>query len=223
MVPPMWRSSIITEEDRKMVRIPTDGPPTHPGTMLLEEFLKPLGLSQVELAERIGVSFPRVNENRPWKARRDTGHGASVGAAVRDGGTVLAESSTRLGPVPCRPLAGRAEYQQDPATSTGGRGGSRLTTRAFPWPSGAPRISRQEPRLEYRPEGPGASAGTSGAPMQNLSRGSSGAAGGRSPRDPSRLGGARTPSGGPAEPPYVSASRRLPRLTTSSTLNPIRW
>lgn len=44
-----------------MVRIPTDGPPTHPGTMLLEEFLKPLGLSQVELAERIGVSFPRVN------------------------------------------------------------------------------------------------------------------------------------------------------------------
>jgi len=45
-----------------MVRIPTHGPPTHPGTMLLEEFLKPLGLSQVELAERIGVSFPRVNE-----------------------------------------------------------------------------------------------------------------------------------------------------------------
>jgi addiction module HigA family antidote len=30
--------------------------------MLLEEFLKPLGMSQVELAERIGVSFPRVNE-----------------------------------------------------------------------------------------------------------------------------------------------------------------
>ena len=45
-----------------MVRIPTHGPPTHPGAMLLEEFLKPLGLSQVELAERIGVSFPRVNE-----------------------------------------------------------------------------------------------------------------------------------------------------------------
>jgi len=30
--------------------------------MLLEEFLKPLGMSQVELAERMGVSFPRVNE-----------------------------------------------------------------------------------------------------------------------------------------------------------------
>ena len=30
--------------------------------MLLEEFLKPLGMTQSELAERIHVSFPRVNE-----------------------------------------------------------------------------------------------------------------------------------------------------------------
>jgi addiction module HigA family antidote len=45
-----------------MVRIPKHGPPTHPGEMLLEEFLKPLGMSQAELAEKIGVSYPRVNE-----------------------------------------------------------------------------------------------------------------------------------------------------------------
>ena len=45
-----------------MVRIPTHGPPTHPGRMLLEEFLTPLGMSQKALADRIGVSFPRVNE-----------------------------------------------------------------------------------------------------------------------------------------------------------------
>lgn len=45
-----------------MVRIPTNGPPTHPGEMLREEFLKPMKLTQVDLAERIGVSFPRVNE-----------------------------------------------------------------------------------------------------------------------------------------------------------------
>ncbi len=30
--------------------------------MLLEEFLRPPGLPQGELAERIGVSYPRVNE-----------------------------------------------------------------------------------------------------------------------------------------------------------------
>lgn len=30
--------------------------------MLREEFLVPLGMTQTELAERIGVSYPRVNE-----------------------------------------------------------------------------------------------------------------------------------------------------------------
>jgi len=45
-----------------MLRIPTHGPPTHPGEMLFEEFLKPLGISQAELTKLIGVSYPRVNE-----------------------------------------------------------------------------------------------------------------------------------------------------------------
>lgn len=45
-----------------MVRIPTNGPPTHPGEMLLEEFLKPLGMTQRELAQQIHVSYPRINE-----------------------------------------------------------------------------------------------------------------------------------------------------------------
>lgn len=45
-----------------MVRIPQNRRPTHPGEMLNEEFLKPLGLTQVDLAKRIGVSFQRVNQ-----------------------------------------------------------------------------------------------------------------------------------------------------------------
>ncbi len=45
-----------------MVRIPTDGPPAHPGGMLLEEFFKPLGMTQADLAGRIRVSYPRINE-----------------------------------------------------------------------------------------------------------------------------------------------------------------
>ena len=45
-----------------MVRIPTHGPPTHPGEMLLEEFLIPHGISQHKLAEMIGVTVNRVNE-----------------------------------------------------------------------------------------------------------------------------------------------------------------
>ncbi len=36
--------------------------PLHPGEILLEEFLKPLGMTQTELAQRIQVSHPRVNK-----------------------------------------------------------------------------------------------------------------------------------------------------------------
>ena len=42
--------------------VPTHGRPTTPGEMLVEEFLKPLNISQVEFARQIGVSQPRLNE-----------------------------------------------------------------------------------------------------------------------------------------------------------------
>lgn len=37
-------------------------PPIHPGEILLEEFLKPLGLSQYRLAKGISVPPRRINE-----------------------------------------------------------------------------------------------------------------------------------------------------------------
>ena len=43
-------------------RLPRQKPPTHPGEMLFEEFLKPLGVSQSAFAKRLGVSYPRLNE-----------------------------------------------------------------------------------------------------------------------------------------------------------------
>jgi addiction module HigA family antidote len=45
-----------------MIRVPTDRVPTHPGEMLLEEFLTPMGLTQRELADAIHVPYQRVNE-----------------------------------------------------------------------------------------------------------------------------------------------------------------
>jgi antitoxin HigA-1 len=45
-----------------MVRIPTHRAPTHPGEMLMEEFLGPMGLTQRELADAIHVPYQRVNE-----------------------------------------------------------------------------------------------------------------------------------------------------------------
>jgi len=45
-----------------MVRIPTHREPTHPGEMLLEEFLVPMGITQRDLADAIHVPYQRVNE-----------------------------------------------------------------------------------------------------------------------------------------------------------------
>ena len=38
------------------------GPAIPPGEMLLEEFIKPLGLRQAEAAKRLGISLNRLNE-----------------------------------------------------------------------------------------------------------------------------------------------------------------
>jgi antitoxin HigA-1 len=52
-----------TDKDQLVARrLPSARPPTHPGEMLLEEFLKPLGVSQSALAIQLNVSFPRLNE-----------------------------------------------------------------------------------------------------------------------------------------------------------------
>jgi antitoxin HigA-1 len=46
---------LTTTKEVKGMRIPRNRAPTSPGEMLLEEFLKPLGMTQAELAERIRV------------------------------------------------------------------------------------------------------------------------------------------------------------------------
>ena len=60
-----------------MVRIPTHRPPTHPGEMLLEEFLQPMGLTQRDLAAKLHVPYQRINEL--VRGRR----GVSPGTALR--------------------------------------------------------------------------------------------------------------------------------------------
>ena len=41
---------------------PTHRVPTHPGVILREEFLVPLGRTQVALAEHLGIPVQRINE-----------------------------------------------------------------------------------------------------------------------------------------------------------------
>ncbi len=40
---------------------PTKRPPTHPGEMLLKEFLEPIGVSQMDAAERLRIPYQRLN------------------------------------------------------------------------------------------------------------------------------------------------------------------
>ncbi|MDZ4877724.1 MAG: putative HTH-type transcriptional regulator YbaQ [Chroococcidiopsis cubana SAG 39.79] len=44
------------------MKIPKYRPPTHPGEILLLDFLEPLGLTQQDLANNIHVPYQRVNE-----------------------------------------------------------------------------------------------------------------------------------------------------------------
>ena len=55
-MPSKSRSKIITRDPGWL------GPTIPPGEILLEEFLKPLGLGQVEAARRLDISLNRLNE-----------------------------------------------------------------------------------------------------------------------------------------------------------------
>ena len=54
----MSKSRPITKRVKSQTLLPI----VHPGEMLLEEFLKPLGVSQNGLARAIGVPRRRINE-----------------------------------------------------------------------------------------------------------------------------------------------------------------
>ena len=42
--------------------VPTHRRPITPGRLLVEQFLRPLGITQTAFAARIGVTYPRLNE-----------------------------------------------------------------------------------------------------------------------------------------------------------------
>lgn len=42
--------------------LPKNRAPTHPGEMLLKEFLEPLGITQKDFAQHVGWTYARLNE-----------------------------------------------------------------------------------------------------------------------------------------------------------------
>ena len=74
---------MITIKDVKGMRIPKDRAPTPPGEMLLEKYLKPLRMTQVELAERIRVPYVRVNPEAPHGSEPPLEDDGRVGCGSR--------------------------------------------------------------------------------------------------------------------------------------------
>lgn len=58
-MPAQSKSQTITERSGR--RLPAHRPPTHPGEMLEEEFLKPLEISRAELSRHLDIPYSRLS------------------------------------------------------------------------------------------------------------------------------------------------------------------
>ena len=74
------------------------GPAIHPGEILLEEFLKPLEMTQAAAAQKLGMSTVRLNELVQGQTRGDRRHGAPPGAVIQDDTAVLDAHAGQLRP-----------------------------------------------------------------------------------------------------------------------------
>jgi hypothetical protein len=61
-----------------MLRIPTHREPTHPGDMLLEEFLAPMGITQRQLSECNRRRIAASGTSRPFSRDRYQGAGDNL-------------------------------------------------------------------------------------------------------------------------------------------------
>ncbi len=65
--------------------LPQNRPPTHPGEMLLKEFLEPLGLTQTELARHLNWPYARLNEIIKGKRGITAASALDLGEALQTG------------------------------------------------------------------------------------------------------------------------------------------
>jgi addiction module HigA family antidote len=61
-MPLMLKSLIITNPNNEKVMSTKKLHPIHPGEVLREEFIKPMGISQRKFAKKIGVPHTRLNQ-----------------------------------------------------------------------------------------------------------------------------------------------------------------
>ncbi len=80
-----------------MTRLPKNRPPTHPGDMLLEEFLIPMNITQKALADAIHVPYQRVNELINKKTGYYTEYCSALSPVFQYVSGLLAEPASALG------------------------------------------------------------------------------------------------------------------------------
>ena len=65
--------------------LPKKRPPTHPGEMLLKEFLEPLGLTQKTFAAHLGWTYARLNEVINGRRQVSADSALALGEALKTG------------------------------------------------------------------------------------------------------------------------------------------
>lgn len=60
-------------------------PPTHPGEMLLKEFLEPLGMTQKAFASHLGWTYARLNEVINGRRQVSADSALALGEALKTG------------------------------------------------------------------------------------------------------------------------------------------
>lgn len=82
--------------------------PTHPGEMLREEFLKPMGMSQTQLARKLRIPLNRVNEIVRAKRGITADTAWKLAGAFRTSPEFWMNLQAAYDLVRARPLGGRA-------------------------------------------------------------------------------------------------------------------
>ena len=65
--------------------LPKKRPPTHPGEMLLKEFLEPLGMTQKAFASHLGWTYARLNEVINGRRQVSADSALALGEALKTG------------------------------------------------------------------------------------------------------------------------------------------
>ena len=65
--------------------LPKKRPPTHPGEMLLKEFLEPLGMTQKAFASHLGWTYARLNEVINGRLQVSADSALALGEALKTG------------------------------------------------------------------------------------------------------------------------------------------